>query len=94
MLLTKPFITKGSHLTLNVVVRGGGEARVAVLHANGEPISGLRLEDCDPLRDDSINQAATWNSGADISKLAGQPIRLRFELKDAELYSFQFATRK
>jgi hypothetical protein len=94
MLLTKPFIAKGNQLALNVAVRAGGETRVAVLRANNEPISRFRLEDCVPLRDDSINQVATWNSGADISKLAGQPIRLRIELERADLYSFQFTTEK
>jgi len=34
-----------------------------------------------------------WNGGADISSLAGQPIRVRFELKDADLHSLQFTNR-
>jgi len=32
----------------------------------------------------------SWKSGADLGKLAGQTVRLRFELKDADLYSLQF----
>jgi hypothetical protein len=31
-----------------------------------------------------------WNGDADLSALAGQAVRLHFELKDANLYSFQF----
>jgi len=28
----------------------------------------------------------------DVSALSGQPVRLRFELKDADLYSLRFTT--
>ena len=34
-----------------------------------------------------------WLGATDISSLAGQPIRVRFELKDADLYSLQFTNR-
>ena len=33
----------------------------------------------------------TWKSGADVSALSGRPVRLRFELKDADLYSLRFS---
>ena len=35
-----------------------------------------------------------WKQGADISKLAGQTIRLRFVEKRTDLYSFQFQLQK
>jgi hypothetical protein len=35
----------------------------------------------------------SWKSGTDVSQLAGKPVRLRFELKDADLYSFQFRAK-
>ena len=31
-----------------------------------------------------------WSGGPDLSRLAGIPLRLRFVLKDADLYSLQF----
>ena len=34
-----------------------------------------------------------WLGGADISSLAEQPIRVRFELKDADLHLLQFTNR-
>lgn len=31
-----------------------------------------------------------WNGGADVSRLVDQPFRLRFVLKDADLYALRF----
>jgi hypothetical protein len=31
-----------------------------------------------------------WKGGEDVSSLAGKPVKLRFRLKDADLFSFQF----
>jgi hypothetical protein len=41
---------------------------------------------------DSTEQVIRWKSGTDVSTLAGKPIRIRFILKDADLYSYQFGT--
>jgi hypothetical protein len=34
--------------------------------------------------------AVKWKGNADVSRFAGQPIRLRFALKNSHLYAFQF----
>jgi len=31
-----------------------------------------------------------WRAGPDVSRLAGQPVRLRFVMKDADLFAIQF----
>ena len=31
-----------------------------------------------------------WKQGPDVGALAGKPVRLRFVLKDADLYSLRF----
>jgi hypothetical protein len=46
-----------------------------------EQESGLSLE----------AHVTVWEGRKDVGKLAGRPIRLRFVLKDADLYSFRFA---
>jgi len=48
------------------------------------------LADAEGMYGDSIEQQAAWKDRVDVSRLAGKPVRLRFELKDADLYSFQF----
>jgi hypothetical protein len=40
---------------------------------------------------DDLARAVTWGGKADVGQLAGRPLRLRFVLRDADLYAFQFA---
>jgi hypothetical protein len=39
---------------------------------------------------DSLDQGVQWKAGGDVSSLAGRPVRLKIELKDADLFSFRF----
>jgi hypothetical protein len=39
---------------------------------------------------DTLERAVTWRRSADVSRLAGRAVRLRFVLKDADVYAFQF----
>ncbi len=49
---------------------------------------GSALDDCPALFDDEVEPVVRWTSGARVGKLAGQPLRLRFELTD--VYATQF----
>ncbi len=53
-------------------------------------MDGYCFEACDPIRVDSVRHRVTWNGSPDVSKLAGQPIRLRFHMAFASLYAFGF----
>jgi hypothetical protein len=64
--------------------------KVEIQDADGTPIPGFTLKDAAELFGDSTLQIASWNSSADVSQLSGKPVRLHFELKDGDLYSFQF----
>ena len=92
-LLTKPFIASGTRLMLNVDVRNGGHAKVEVLDTNNQPLEGFRLRDCIAVETDAIQEVISWKLTADISRLAGKELRLRFVMKDADLYSFQFTSK-
>ena len=37
-----------------------------------------------------IERTVVWRDSADVSPFAGKPVRLRFVLKDADLFSFRF----
>ena len=37
-----------------------------------------------------IDRTVAWKNSEDVSKLAGKPIRLRFVMKDADLYALHF----
>ena len=61
--------------------------------AEGRPIAlGLHLESCRPLIGDDLDQVVRWKYGSDLSAFAGKPVRLRFRLKDADVYSLRFRT--
>jgi hypothetical protein len=58
--------------------------------AAGKAVKGFTLEDCPEIFGDQIEQVISWRAGSNVRKLAGKPIRLRFTLKDADLYSLRF----
>lgn len=57
---------------------------------SGLPLEGYSLDDAEPFVGDRIEQTASWKAGDDLSQLAGQAVRLRFVLHDADLYSIRF----
>ena len=87
---TKPLRFSGSRLSLNFSTSAVGTVRAELQRPDGTPIPGYTLQECTLLYGDSLAGVIQWRGGADISRLAGQPIRVRFELRDADLYSVQF----
>ncbi|MBM81851.1 MAG: hypothetical protein CMJ78_14850 [Planctomycetaceae bacterium] len=93
-LLTKPLKFSGNQLTLNFATSAAGDIRVEIQDAEGKPHKGFSLEDCEPVFGDTLNRTVVWKSGADVSSLAGKAVRLRFQLRDADLYALQFVKAK
>jgi len=89
-LLTKPFIFDGTELVLNYSTGAAGGIQVEVQDDRGIVIDGYSIDDCDEVWGDDLRRVVTWKKSADLSAIAGQPVRLRFRLKDADLYSIQF----
>jgi hypothetical protein len=93
-LLTKPLVFTGNDLELNVATSAAGNVLVEIQDKDGTPIDGFSLAECAEIFGDSVARSVQWNSNADLSTLAGKPVRLRFSLKDADLYSFRFWTKQ
>jgi hypothetical protein len=89
-LITKPLIFQGNKLTLNFSTSAAGTIRVELQSPNGQPVPGFALNDCDLLLGDSLDQTVSWKRQTDVSRLTGQPVRLRFAIQDADVYSLQF----
>jgi hypothetical protein len=89
-MLTKPFTFTGKNLTLNYATSAGGGVRVEIQSADGKPIPGYALADCPEIIGDETDRTVSWKAGADVSALTGREIRLRFVMKDADLYSLRF----
>ena len=91
-LLTKPVTFSGNHLAINyATLAKGGSVTVELADADGAPIKGFSLAEAEPLTGDSVKATASWKGGHDLSELAGQPIRVRFLLKQADLFSMRFS---
>lgn len=87
---TKPVKFQGSRLNINFSSSAAGSVRVEIQDEEGKPIPGFSLADCDDQFGDEIDRTVTWKGESDVGQLAGKSVRLRFELKDADLYAFQF----
>lgn len=89
-LLTKPLTFEGRELVLNYSTSAVGSVQVELQNAAGEPVAGFTLDECPEIFGDEIEHVVAWKGGSDVSALAGQPIRLRFVMRDADLYSLRF----
>lgn len=89
-LVTKPITFKGDRLVVNHVTRPKGNVRIEIQNAEGKPIPGFTLDDCSPIQGDKIEHEVAWKGDAKLGTLAGKPVRLKFHLQDADVYSFRF----
>ena len=88
--VTRPVVFEGSELVLNVSTSAAGGVGVEIQDDRGIPIEGFSLSDCHEVFGDALERTVTWGGGMNLGALAGQPVRLRFLLKDADLYSLRF----
>ena len=90
LLRTKPLLFSGNQLILNVVAEEMGTVRVELQDAETErPIEGFSLAECEPLQGDAIEMAVSWKGGA-LSEIAGKAVRVRLEVKQADVFAFRF----
>lgn len=88
-IVTKPFKLQGRSLQVNADAEKG-ELRVEIVDQAGKPIEGLAAADCQPITRDGLRHNVTWSAKKQLADLKGRTIRLRFVVKDVELYSFRF----
>ena len=88
-LTTRPLKVAGGHLEINYVARRGGRVRVEIQHADGRPLRNFSAADCDALNGDEIAKTVTWKTDGN-GPFTAQPVRVRFEVKDADVFSFRF----
>jgi hypothetical protein len=89
-MLTKPLTFTGKEMVLNFATSAAGGIRVEIQDASGKAIPGFTLADSVETIGNEIERAVRWKAGPDVSSLAGKPIRLRFVMHDARLFSLRF----
>ncbi len=89
-LTTRPLIFAGDSLYLNFSTSAAGSIRVAILDMDGVPIPGFDADASEELIGNMTDRPVHWRDTPDLAALAGTPVRLRFVMKDADLYALQF----
>ena len=96
-MITKPLTFKGANLVLNFATSAAGSIHLEIQDAEGKPLPGFALEESPIIWGDEIEHTVFWRrshpratSDIPLRDLAGKPVRLRFILKDADLYSLRF----
>lgn len=77
-------------LFVNFATSAAGGVRCEIQDENGKALPGFSMKECDELVGDAIESPIRWNGSAELKSLVGRKIRLRFELKDADLYAIRF----
>jgi hypothetical protein len=102
---TVPFTFEGSRLQVNAWTRFGGEVSVEVVDPSSEEmgrftegrvavdavtVQGRAISECDAITGDHPERVVTWHGDSNLSARSGKPIRLRFRMRRARLYSLRF----
>lgn len=88
--VTRPVVFSGSKLVLNYRTGKKGSLQVELQDENGQPLGQFTATDCAKLAGDELAATVKWGATSDLGSLAGKPVRIRFTLQDAELFSFRF----
>ena len=96
-MVTKPLIFQGENLHLNFATSAAGSIRVEIQDAQGNPLPGFALAESPLIWGDEIEHTVRWarshakaTSDKPLTRIVGKPVRLRFVMKDADLYSLRF----
>jgi len=86
-LTTRHLRFSGRRLFVNLEAPRGG-LQVEVLNREGRVIAPFTKEACTMVTGDRTQLEVRWGGAADLGQLAGEPVHLRFHLKNGALYSF------
>ena len=89
-MVTKLMRLEGSQLELNLSTSAIGAIRVEIQDEQGRPLPGFSAADCREVIGNEIARVVQWQQGATIKGLHNRIVRLRFVMKDADLFSFRF----
>lgn len=86
-LLSRTVACNGRQLVVNART-ATGFVGAELVDEGGRPIDGYGRAECDPFVGDSVAHVITWNGCADLERLRGETLSVRFRLRNAELYAF------
>ncbi len=89
-MITKPIRFNGEKLVINFSTSAAGYVKVEILDIEGDKIDGFELENSIETIGNEIEKVVSWKENPGLKKLNNKPVRLRFVMKDADLYSIRF----
>ncbi len=88
--LSAPLIFEDGLLEFNIATGVYGGFRVELQNAEGKPVPGYTLADCEEFYGDAIEYRPCWRGGkTTLPFRRGEAFRLRCQFREADLYSFQ-----
>jgi hypothetical protein len=85
--ITKPFIVRHPRLFLNAATWMKGSIRAEALTRDWQPIAGFSEPEVREIQGDALNHPVRWKENADLSKLMGKEIRLKFYMTRARIHT-------
>lgn len=86
--VTKPVILKGSQFLVNYSASTVGYVKVVLLDEKGRELPGFGEADALPLTGDRLDVPVSWQNGKRLKDVGEKKVRVKFILKDADVYSF------
>jgi hypothetical protein len=87
-LITRPYVMAGDILSLNLK-SDYGRVMVELIDIDNEPVRGFSGEDCVPIQADGVDVRVKWGNGRSLEELESQPVKIKFSLFNARLYSYR-----
>ena len=89
IVVTRPLVWRGSSLWVNADLTQGGTIQLEVLDENGDLIrEELSRAQVIPVTNGAVRSRVRWRGMEDLRALNHQSVRLRFYLRNADLYAF------
>ncbi len=86
--ITKPVVLNGSSFLLNYATSSIGYVQIVLLDEEGKEIPGYGLANAIKMQGDRIDEKITWLGDKTLKELAGKTVRIKFVIRDADVYSF------
>jgi hypothetical protein len=91
--VTKPFTVQHSKLYLNAATWDKGSIRVEALTRDWQPIPGFTEPQALGIQGNALDHPVRWSDNADVSKLLGKEIRLKFYMTRARIHAMTLSDK-
>jgi hypothetical protein len=88
--ITKPILFSGKKLVINYATSAVGHIMVEIQDYGFSPIESFTLKEAEEIYGDEVERIVSWRGRSDLYRFRGERIRLRFCMKDADLYAIRF----